>query len=174
MRGTEPLLWWAAGSYEGDLRDLLLGLRRQPREACIGGLVRVLAEGLPFWRRRPLLVPVPSWKRHGNPLPALVCRQLGRQQGYRRAELLERSRPVLGQHHLNRTMRLLNQQGAFRGHRGPRPGEALGRPILIVDDILTSGATCLSAASAMERLGWQVVGLLCLARTPATRGGSRR
>ncbi len=135
----------------------------------MGALVGVLAEALPPWRRRPLLVPVPSWKRHGNPLPGLICRQLGCQLGYRSAELLERSRPVLGQHHLNRAMRLANQEGAFRCRRGPRPGEALGRPILIVDDILTSGATGRNAALAMEPLGWQVVGLLCLARTPLAR-----
>lgn len=172
LRGNEPLLWWAAGSYEGELRRLLLGLRRQPREACVGALVQVLAEGLPRWRRRPLLVPVPSWKRRGNPLPSLICRQLGRQLGYRSADLLERSRPVLGQHHLKRAMRLANQEGAFRCRRGPRTGEALGRPILIVDDILTSGATGRSAALAMEPLGWQVVGLLCLARTPLGRARS--
>lgn len=135
----------------------------------MGALVQVLAEGLPQWRRRPLLVPVPSWKRQGNPLPALVCHQLVHQLGYRRSDLLERSRPVLGQHHLKRAMRLANQEGAFRCRRGPRPGEALGRPVLIVDDILTSGATGCNAATAMETLGWQVVGILCLARTPAAR-----
>jgi predicted amidophosphoribosyltransferase len=174
VRGKEPLLWWGAGIYDGDLRRLMLGLRRHPKEVTVGALVRVLAEGQPQWRRRPLLVPVPSWKRQGNPLPTLVCRQLGRQLGYRSADLLERSRPVLGQHHLKRTMRLSNQKGAFRCRRGPRPGEALGRPILIVDDILTSGATGCSAAEALESLGWQVVGLLCLARTPQGRSCSGR
>jgi predicted amidophosphoribosyltransferase len=151
---------------------LLLGLRQRPEEARVGALVRVLAEGLPQWRRRPLLVPVPSWKRRGNPLPALVCRQLVRQLGYRRVDLLERSRPVLGQHHLRRTMRLANQEGAFRCRRGPRPGEATGRPVLIVDDILTSGATGCSAALALETVGWPVVGMVCLARTHPGRSRS--
>ena len=159
----------------GELRRVLLRLRQRPEEAGIGALVRVLAEGLPSWRRRPLLVPVPSWKRRGNPLPGLVCRQLRQQLGYSTdAGLLERSRPVLGQHHLRRSMRLANQDGAFRCRRGPAPGEALGRPVLIVDDILTSGATGSNAALAMERLGWQVVGLLCLARTPAGQARSGR
>jgi len=147
-------------------------LRQRPEESRIAALVRVLAEGLPQWRRRPLLVPVPSWKRRGNPLPALVCRQLVRQLGYRHDDLLERSRPVLGQHHLKRAMRLANQDGAFQCRRGPRPGEATGRPVLIVDDILTSGATGCNAALALETLGWPVVGMLCLARTPRER--SRR
>ena len=151
---------------------MLLGLRQRPEESRIAALVRVLAEGLPQWRRRPLLVPVPSWKRRGNPLPALVCRQLVRQLGYRHDDLLERSRPVLGQHHLKRAMRLANQDGAFQCRRGPRPGEATGRPVLIVDDILTSGATGCNAALALETLGWPVVGMLCLARTPRSRSRS--
>ncbi len=150
----------------------MLGLRQRPEESRIAALVRVLAEGLPQWRRRPLLVPVPSWKRRGNPLPALVCRQLVRQLGYRHDNLLERSRPVLGQHHLKRAMRLANQDGAFHCRRGPRPGEATGRPVLIVDDILTSGATGCNAALALETLGWPVVGMLCLARTPRSRSRS--
>ncbi len=151
---------------------MLLRLRQRPEESRIAALVRVLAEGLPQWRRRPLLVPVPSWKRRGNPLPVLVCRQLGRQLGYRHDDLLERSRPVLGQHHLKRAMRLANQEGAFHCRRGPHPGEATGRPILIVDDILTSGATGCNAALALETLGWPVVGMLCLARTPRDRSRS--
>lgn len=153
---------------------MLLGLRQRPEDARIGALVQVMAEGLPQWRRRPLLVPVPSWKRSGNPLPDLVCRQLVRQLGYRRDDLLERSRPVLGQHHLKRAMRLANQEGAFRCRRRPRPGEATGRPILIVDDILTSGATGCSAALALETLGWPVVGMVCLARTPNSRASKAR
>jgi len=120
----------------------------------MAALVGVLAEGQPSWRRRPLLVPVPSWKRQGNPLPTLLCRQLG-------------------QHHLNRSMRLANQEGAFRCRRRPRPGEATARPILIVDDILTSGATACSAAEALESMGWPVVGLVCLARTPSGRSRNR-
>ncbi|MEA5413797.1 ComF family protein [Synechococcus sp. BA-132 BA5] len=151
---------------------MLLGLRQRPEDARVGALVQVMAEGLPQWRRRPLLVPVPSWKRRGNPLPALVCRQLVRQLGYRHDDLLERSRPVLGQHHLKRAMRLANQEEAFTCRRGPRPGEATGRPVLIVDDILTSGATGCSAALALERLGWPVVGMLCLARTQKGRSPS--
>ena len=38
--------------------------------------------------------------------------------------------------------------------------------MLIVDDILTSGATAESAALCLKQGGWRVRGLLCLARTP--------
>jgi predicted amidophosphoribosyltransferase len=120
---------------------------------------------------RPLLVAIPSWKRRGNPLPPRLCRELGQRLGLRQADLLERTRPVLGQHHLGRRLRQANQEGAFRCRRGPRGEERRRRPLLLVDDILTTGATACSAAGALEAAGWQVRGLLCLARTPPRSRG---
>lgn len=165
-----PLPWWASGRYSGELRGLLLDLRRRPNPEAMAALVGTIAPALSGWRQRPWLVPIPSWKRRGNPLPPLLCDQICRQLGWRHVPLLERAHPVLGQHHLNRRMRLANQAGAFRSVRGPLPGQAGRRPLLLVDDILTSGATACSAADCLEAAGWQVVGLVCLARTPG-RGG---
>jgi predicted amidophosphoribosyltransferase len=118
-------------------------------------------------RRPPLLVPIPSWKRSGNPLPSLVCEEIARQRGLHQDAVLVRSRPVLGQHRLRREMRLTNQVGAFHCLRGPGPGPASSRTLLIVDDILTTGATACNAARTLRQAGWRVAGLVCLARTPA-------
>jgi predicted amidophosphoribosyltransferase len=175
--GLDPLPWWGAGRYGGNLRHLLLDLRRRPRIEAVAALARgvrralvataVEPRQLQGWCERPLLVPIPSWKRRANPLPPLFCRALERGGDFRRLDLLERSRPVLGQHHLGRRMRLANQQGAFRCLRPPGPGEARRHPVLIVDDILTTGATANSAARCLAAAGWRVEGLLCLARTGA-------
>lgn len=110
---------------------------------------------------------IPSWKPQPNPLPDLVCDELGRLRGLTRIHLLERSRPVLGQHHLKRQLRFANQAGAFRCLYAPLPGQARRRPLLLVDDILTTGATASSAAAALRGAGWQVMGIVVLARTPA-------
>ena len=171
--GHEPIRWWGAGLYAGALRELLLRLRRHPCQATMRALTTGLAaslRGLDAAAERSLLVPVPSWKRRGNPLPGLVCRTLTGPTGLRRADLLERSRPVLGQHHLGRTLRLANQAGAFHCLRPPGPGDNRRRPVLIVDDILTSGATIGAAAAALRQAGWRVRGAVCLARTPARSG----
>jgi predicted amidophosphoribosyltransferase len=66
---------------------------------------------------------------------------------------------------LGRKLRIANQAGAFRCLRPPGPGEARRRPVLIVDDILTTGATATSAARCLAAAGWRVEGVLCLART---------
>jgi predicted amidophosphoribosyltransferase len=131
-----------------------------------------VAAELPTGAGQTLLVPIPSWKRHANPLPPLLCRELARLRGLRAANLLERSRPVLGQHHLRGEMRHANQEGAFRCSRLPFPGEAAHHHrLLLVDDILTSGATACSAAATLREAGWPVTGLVCLARTPKRQPG---
>ena len=179
LGGSHPLAWWAAASYAGNLRRELLRLRQLGSgpdweaglgmllDAALPGLVTRLSSDLANLARPPLLVPIPSWKSRANPLPALISQQLSQRLGWGHGTLLQRSRPVLGQHHLGRQLRWANQAGAFacqppaRKHRGPR------QPVLIVDDILTTGATLCGAADVMQEQGWRVVGACCLARTPA-------
>jgi predicted amidophosphoribosyltransferase len=163
LQGDEPLLWCALGSYGGPLRQLLLSQRPQPKPALIDALAGVLHRCCSRVLPGTLLVPVPSWKRSANPLPQLLATGLVRASAgrCRLAEaLLQRNRPVVGQHHLNRHQRLGNQQGSFRAR-------ACGSAALwLVDDILTTGATAQAAAAALEASGWAVQGLLCAARTP--------
>lgn len=177
ISGSWPLNWWSSGLYDGDLRQTLLTLKKRPNPALLRALLLPLSTALaalelPRGERSPLLVTVPSWKRQGNPLPGLIAEVLGRELGLRQRQLLERSRVVLGQHRLGRQLRLANQRDSFRCLEPP-PHRA-ARPVLIVDDILTTGATAGYAALCLERQGWPVLGLACLARTPARRDGARR
>jgi predicted amidophosphoribosyltransferase len=169
LHGLHPLPWWAAGYYGAGLRSLVLDLRRQPRTDTLDALIAALHPPEAILRQGALLVPIPSWKRQGNPLPQLLSQRLRRLHGLRRADLLQHRHPVLGQHGLNRALRFANLETAFHCLRPPLPGQGRRRPLLIVDDILTTGATASSAARALERAGWQVAGVLCLARTPADR-----
>ena len=174
LTGDTPLPWLGLGPYGGAYRQLLLSQRNRPKGAVLRGLARALAAEVPGGIGGTILVAIPSWKRQGNPLPDLVVQQLIAQQrqgpplGARALPLLQRSRPTLGQHHLDRQLRLRNQEDAFRlqpGHRAALP-QLKRQPIWLVDDILTTGATALAAAAALEQAGLEVKGLLCLARTP--------
>jgi predicted amidophosphoribosyltransferase len=172
LRGFTPLPWWAAISYEDQGRRALLELRRQPQAARLAPLLPGLVQRLQQQERPSLLLPIPSWKRRGNPLPWLLARQLqARLRWPCHPALLSRNHPVLGQHRLNRDLRWQNQQDAFRClHRPGHDSLPVGcRSVLLVDDILTTGATACAAAGALEAKGWRVAGMACLGRTPADR-----
>ncbi len=66
--------------------------------------------------------------------------------------------------HLNRTERKANLWGAFGLARGV---SVSGRSILLVDDIITTGATAESAARILKEAGAKRVDFLALARTEA-------
>jgi predicted amidophosphoribosyltransferase len=180
LQGGGPLPWWSLGWYHGGLRQLLLAQRSKPKLALLRGLARQLQralEGNESWRQAtgmggPLLVTIPSWKRQrGNPLPAGLAHQLH----WPLLPLLERSRPTVGQHHLNRRLRLINQEDAFlcRMPRRSSPIWQQHRAVVLVDDILTTGATAAAAAGALRRSGWRVAGIICLGRTPSRSTGAR-
>ncbi|MFM8525421.1 MAG: ComF family protein [Cyanobacteriota bacterium] len=177
LQGHRPLPWWALGWYEGDLRRLLLNLRPHPRQELIEALAEQLSRGLACnlsWQDQltgaaPLLVAIPGWKRHSNPLPAQLSNALQRRLGCQERPLLRRSRPTVGQHHLNHSLRQSNQRGSFAVLD---PAPANGPAVVLIDDILTSGATARAAAEALQERGWAVAGLLCLARTPRRQNAS--
>lgn len=76
---------------------------------------------------------------------------------------LERRRNTPSQTGLPRRARLANVRGAFRA-RHPVPER-----VLLVDDVVTTGATLEAAAAALRAAGARVVAAACAARTPPPR-----
>ncbi len=83
-----------------------------------------------------------------------------------RTDLLDRVRPTRAQASLRGDARLDNVRGAFRARR-PVPPDVR---VALVDDVLTTGATLESAASALLEAGaLEVRGVALAATLPATR-----
>lgn len=168
LQGDTPLLWCALAAYRGGLRRVLLRQRPRPDAALLAALAVRWHGCCSAVLPGAVLVPIPSWKRQANPLPLLLAGALQHCAGPQTAllpQLLRRRRPTLGQHHLDRALRWRNQRDAFVAEAAP--ARIRHRPLWLVDDILTTGATAQAAAEALQRAGFAVQGLLVLARTPA-------
>lgn len=106
-----------------------------------------------------LVTSVPlHWRRRltrGFDHAAAIARPLARRLGLRYAPLLTRRRATRPQVGMVRAARLENPRGAFAVRRAARPvlDELGDRPVLLVDDVATTGATLDAAAGALVAAG---------------------
>jgi ComF family protein len=169
------------GAYEGELREVVLRTKRLSHESLTKALGRLLAErrGAELAQFRPdLIVPIPMhwWRRlwRGVNNTEILAEELGRRLGKPvERRLLVRRRPTRPQKDLLLPERFANLRNAFRLRRGhPQAGaRQAGAParwqdshILLVDDILTTGATSSEAARVFKQAGAGAVAVAVLAR----------
>lgn len=113
--------------------------------------------------RPDALVPVPMhWRRlrqRGYNQAELLARVVAQEMNWEMKALLKRSRSTRRQVRLNAQKRRHNLDNAFE-----LEGDVSGLRILLVDDVLTTGATANRCARLLKRSGAAWVGLLCAAR----------
>ena len=105
-----------------------------------------------------VLVPVPLHtrrlrEREFNQAEEL-CREVARQRGLKMVNALRRTRYTRRQVRLERTERLNNLRGAFAMSPKTRERESIvGKQVLLVDDVLTTGATASECAQTLSEAG---------------------
>ena len=159
----------AAVRFDEVARILVHGLKYHDRADLAPTLGRWMRRaGAELLAEADLLMPVPlhwrrAWARRYNQSGALAT-VIGRQCGVAVAgHILKRVRPTLQQTGLSRTERAQNVQGAFQVPPARR-GEVEGRRVVLVDDVLTSGATVDACARALLRAGAANIDVLVFAR----------
>jgi ComF family protein len=159
--------------YDDVARTLVHALKYQDRTDLAPAMGRWMARaGRELLDGADVLVPVPlhwrrAWGRRYNQSGALA-RIIARQTGVKVAtEALRRVRPTQQQIGLSRSQRASNVQGAFKVTEARR-SDIQGRRVVLVDDVLTSGATTDACARALLRAKAAQVDVLVFARVVDT------
>lgn len=157
-------------TYRGATLDLIRRLKFEARSDGLPVLMSLLvarARRLPRSLRGAIVVPVPRHRsrireHRCDPVHALakrLARALGRPLVSR---ALVRTRATRPQTELTRRDRLLGPAGSFAGI----PNAGRQRPVLLLDDVVTTGATLRAASQALREAGARRVIPLALAAAP--------
>jgi ComF family protein len=149
-------------------------MHERPRDIVVahrgaGPVIRWMARaGRELLADADALIPVPLhwrrlWTRRFNQ-SALLAKAIGQENGIAVADTaLKRVKATAQQVGLSQAERAQNVQGAFRVPT-ERKAEVAGRRLILIDDVLTSGATSDACARALLRAGARSVDLLVFAR----------
>ncbi|WP_210506458.1 ComF family protein [Naasia sp. SYSU D00057] len=163
---------WSAAAYDGPVARVIAAFKDSGATGAAPVLARALRRALavaaadlaPVADRRLLLVPVPSapasTRRRGY-LPLAV---LARAARLPLARALRHVRAVRDQAGLAAAARAVNLAGAMAADRS-----VAGREVVLLDDVVTTGATLEEAARAVREAGGRVLGAVTLAATPLQR-----
>ena len=162
---------YAVADYAGSTRSLLLAYKERDALALTGVLATALASALDVAaadaspRRAPVIVPVPSSRaalrlRGYDPVRRLV--RAGRRGPVVAA--LAHNRAVRDSAGLSAASRRDNLHGALVVPAAMRQ-HVQGRPVVLADDLITTGATLAEAARALRAAGAHVAGAAVVAAT---------
>ena len=152
----------AAWEYDGPARALVLALKLRDQEPAAGPLAAAMAAA---WMRTGLGGQVLTWvparrsdvRRRGYDHARVLAGEVGRRLGLPATSLLHRIGDPPDQAALGAAARLRNLRGAF-------VASACSGTIVLVDDLVTTGATATACARALKASGASAVEVLAACR----------
>ncbi len=162
---------YSYGLYDGSLRKLIHLFKYSGIKPLGKRLAGFLCRALPDDETGSeagsfdFVVPMPlHWRRHwqrGFNQSEILARLVARHHRVPMIDAVRRVRATTVQAGLTNNKRRKNVAGAFRVRKKAR---LAGKRILLIDDVMTTGATGTACAAAIKRAGASSVTLLTLAR----------
>ncbi len=150
-------LWTYGGPVVAAIRALKFEGRRDLAQSLGRSLLPLVPQGY------EVIVPVPMSSQRLRQRGYNQARELARPLGLKTLpRALVRTRAADPQVGLDRQARLLNLRGAL----GPGPQGIAERSVILLDDVITTGATAYAAVTVLRSMGAKRVAVLALAQTP--------
>lgn len=163
---------WAGVPFVGPTASVLRAVKRDARPRLARHLAPALASALRELSRSTgaapaslVAVPIPSSTKSLRARGFRVVDLVTRRAGVKPHRLLRLRRTTADQRGLDRIARLENLRGGMHA-RGADGLRADGLRVVIVDDVVTTGASLIEAARALRAAGATVVGAATIAATP--------
>lgn len=158
----QELKGFSLTSFESVAASAVIAFKDRGRTALKSWLARQLAEGLRCLDEATLVCLPTSraaFVRRGYRANHLLTQELARQSGYRyQPGVLEFSRELLDQRKLNAAQRADNLRLSLEATRPPSR-------VILVDDVITTGASLMEARRAIHASGGLVTGFVVFAET---------
>jgi len=159
--GHEGIAVWSGLRFDGVAARVLRALKEDGRTGLARALAPALAAAVAAaGDPAAVIVPVPTsraaFRRRGYRVVELVAARAG----LRVEPLLVHTRRTADQRGLDQDARRRNVAASLRSR------DAAGRRVLVLDDVVTTGATLAEAARALRAAGADVVGAVTIAATP--------
>ena len=161
---------WTVYAYESPVRELLHGVKYSRKDYLLKScrdralrLAQALSSDYPYDAILP--IPIDRFKlvqRHFNQAEIFAETLQSRLSPPVWGSFLIKRRPIPSQTSLSQHERAINVYGAFQLKR---PEKARGKSFLLLDDVLTTGATANEAARLLKFHGAKRADLLALAKT---------
>jgi predicted amidophosphoribosyltransferase len=155
-------------SYESDSALIVNAIKEMGQTSLIGPIASLMARLWPEGLSGPILVPIPSspanYRRRGYQHTHKLASALEKRlPGSRVVPLLRSSRDRADQSALNPQERIANLNGAFSADL--RGFQATNAPIVLIDDVITTGASIAAGVRALEDAGLGPISFCVFAET---------
>lgn len=153
---------WVLSEYEGLAKDLIYALKFNRASAAADSIAQLLDDMVPYFENDNLVTNLPTAnvrvRLRGYDQSRLIAKSFAAKRGLVYVELLARlgSTRQVG---AKREQRLTQATNSYRGIKA-----ISGQKVLLIDDILTTGASLESAAKVLKKSGAKEVNALVFAR----------